>query len=192
MIAIGSSVYSASNLWSVLRLYLIPIGGGIPAGVLAARDHGFTWQVSAVLYFISDVILACVFEPLLMIFIALSKRSLRLQKIGAVMKQAVQKSTAHYGTTGGALTLILIAFGADPMTGRTVAVAAGHGFVMGWLFAIAGDMLYFGLLMVSTLWLDGILGDGTLTTFIILAAMIGVPYLIQGFKNRKNRLKSNS
>ena len=27
----------------VLMLFLIPIGGGIPAGVLLARDHGLAW-----------------------------------------------------------------------------------------------------------------------------------------------------
>lgn len=73
----------------------------------------------------------------------------------------------------------MIAFGVDPMTGRSVARAAGHGFIMGWMFAIAGDMLYFGVLMVSTLWLNGILGDGTWTTIIILAAMMIVPWLIK-------------
>jgi hypothetical protein len=178
-------MYSVANLWSVLRLFLIPIGGGIPSGVLAARDHAFTWQVTALLYFISDVILACVFEPLLMLFIYYSKRSAKMMRFGELFKQAMNQTLARFGTTGGPFTLIMISLGADPMTGRTAAVAAGHGFVMGWLFAIAGDMIYFGILMVSTLWLDGILGDGTLTTIIIIAAMLLVPMAIEKFKRTR-------
>jgi len=180
----SESVYTFSSTWNVLKLFLIPIGGGIPAGVLLARNQAFAWQVTALLYFLSDVILACVFEPFLMLFIAASKKSARLSKIGEAFKLATQKTIARYSTTGGAFTLIMIAFGVDPMTGRSAAVAAGHGFVMGWVFAIAGDMLYFGILMVSTLWLDGILGDGTWTTIIILAAMMIVPWLIKKFRER--------
>lgn len=167
-----------TNAWSVLRLFLIPIGGGIPAGVLLARDLGFAWQVTAILYLISDIILACIFEPLLLLFISLSKRSSRLSRVGQLFKESMKKTISRYGT-GGAFTLIMISFGVDPMTGRSAAVAAGHGFVMGWIFAIAGDMLYFGILMISTLWLDGMLGDGTWTTIIILALMMIVPWVIR-------------
>jgi hypothetical protein len=70
------------------------------------------------------------------------------------------------------------------MTGRAIAVAAGHGFLVGWMIAIAGDMIYFTLLMVSTLWLKSLIGDGTWTIFIILAFMMIVPNLIQGLHKK--------
>lgn len=177
-----SDLYSFSNLWPVLKLFLIPWGGGIPAGVLAARDHALTWPVTSILYLISDVILACVFEPLLILFIYCSKRSEKMSRMGMAIKEAMRQTLSRYGSGGGAFTLILIAFGADPMTGRSAAVAAGHGFVMGWVFAITGDLFYFGVIMASTLWLNGILGDGTLTTLIVLAGMIGIPWLMRKMK----------
>jgi len=37
----------------VLMLFLIPVGGGIPARVLLAERTGLAWPVTAVLYFIS-------------------------------------------------------------------------------------------------------------------------------------------
>ena len=49
----------------VLMLFLIPIGGGIPAGVILARDHDLAWPTTGMLYFVSDVILAFAFEPVL-------------------------------------------------------------------------------------------------------------------------------
>ena len=46
-------------------LFCVPIGGGIPAGVLMARNAGVSPPVMAVLYFLSDVVLAFTFEPIL-------------------------------------------------------------------------------------------------------------------------------
>src|SRR6185503_12039372 len=46
-------------------LFLVPIGGGIPAGVLMARHWGVSIPVMTFLYFVSDMVLACVFEPML-------------------------------------------------------------------------------------------------------------------------------
>ena len=176
---------SLSAPWKVLTLFLIPIGGGIPAGVLLAKSFKMAWPLTVILYFISDVILALLFEPLLVLVIAAGKRSLRLGRMAAAFKNAMKKSTAHFGSNLGPLALIMIAFGSDPMTGRTVAVAAGHGFVMGWMFAIMGDMIYFGLLMASTLWLNNILGDGTWTTIIILVLMMVVPWIVRRLRGLK-------
>ncbi|HEX4047025.1 MAG TPA: hypothetical protein VH309_04295, partial [Elusimicrobiota bacterium] len=94
-------------------------------------------------------------------------------------------TTDLYGTTGGPFTLILIAFGVDPMTGRAAAAAAGHGFVSGWTLAITGDMLYFTVIMASTLWLNSILGDGRITTAAILVLMFVAPLLIRRWKERR-------
>lgn len=180
---------SLSDCGKVLTLYLIPIGGGIPAGVLLARKYSIAWPFMMILYFISDVILACVFEPLMLLFIKVSKRYVFLQKLGLAFQKAVQKTTSHYGTNLGPLALVMISFGVDPMTGRAAAGAAGHGFVSGWLIAISGDMIYFTVLMISTLWLNSLLGDGTLTMFIILFLMISLPPL---FRKLKGKTKTES
>ena len=82
----------------------------------------------------------------------------------------------------GPWTLIMIAFGVDPMTGRAAAYAAGHGFFAGWAIAIAGDMIFFTVIMASTIWLNGIFGNSTLTAVVILICMFGLPPLVQRFK----------
>ena len=173
-----------SQYWKVLVLFIIPIGGGIPAGVLLAKNQGITWQITTILYFISDLILACAFEPLLLLFIATAKRVQFLDRLGIAMKERMKKITAHYGTGLGPFALVMISFGVDPMTGRTAAIAAGHGFFTGWLIAIAGDMIFFGILMVSTLLLNNILGDGTWTTLIILTLMMIVPTFFRRLRKR--------
>ena len=171
-----------AGAWETLMLFLIPVGGGIPAGVLVARKHGIPWPAMEFLYFVSDAILACVFEPVMRLVIAGGRRIPFLARVTEALRRSMKKTSELYGTTGGPFTLIMIAFGVDPMTGRAAAAAAGHGFVSGWAIAIAGDMLYFTLIMVSTLWLGSILGDGTLTTIVIMVLMFVVPLL---FRRRK-------
>lgn len=170
------------NLWDVFLLFLIPIGGGIPAGVLLAQSRGIFWPIVMMLYFISDVILALAFEPVMILFVKLGKKIQFIARISEIMKQMIQKTIEHYGNSSSVFALIMIAFGVDPMTGRAVAMAAGHGFIGGWLIAIAGDMIYFTLIMVSTLWLKNVLGDGTWTMLIILAIMMVIPSIIRRFQ----------
>ena len=138
-------------------LFLIPVGGGIPAGVLLAQSKGLAWPVTAGLYLVSDMMLALAFEPVLQFLAWLGGRVPHLAHFSAAMKAAMARSAAHFSGTGaGPLSLVLISFGADPMTGRASAMAAGHGFLMGWVFAIAGDMLYYAIIAVTTLRLTGI------------------------------------
>jgi hypothetical protein len=174
-----SSVSSISSAWEVFMLFSIPIGGGIPAGVVLAKKRGITWLSMLVLYFISDVLLALVFEPLMLLVTLASKHNRYLARIRDAFKKSTSKTISKYGINPGPISLILLAFGVDPMTGRTAAFAAGHGFFSGWALAIAGDMIFFVILMASTLWLNSFLGDGTWTAVIIMVAMTVVPLLIR-------------
>ena len=57
------TVPSVADMLSVLKLFLIPVGGGIPAGVMLAQAKGVAWPVTTLLYLVSDIILAFLFEP---------------------------------------------------------------------------------------------------------------------------------
>lgn len=181
----GTIPTSLSNAWDVLLLFMIPIGGGIPAGVLLGKSRGLHWLLMGVLYLISDIILACTFEPLMLLLIAAAKHSPFLGRVGEAFKQNMERTTSRYGKKLGAFSLILVAFGVDPMTGRAAAAAAGHGFLRGWMIAITGDMMYFFVILSSTLWLNRYLGNENQTTLIILAAMILIPEIIHRVRNKK-------
>lgn len=173
-----------SSAWEVFGLFMIPVGGGIPAGVVLAKKRGLSWIIMTILYFISDICLAFLFEPITMLFVAAGKRSPLLARVKEAMKKSVKKQSANYGVNLGPLSLIMLSFGVDPMTGRSAALAAGHGFVAGWALAIIGDMFFFLMIMASTLWLEGILGDGTATTLIIMVAMMLGPGLVRKVRDR--------
>lgn len=174
-----------SNLRDVFLLFAIPIGGGIPAGVLLAKSRGVDWAVMTGLYFISDIMLAMLFEPMMLGFIWLSERYPFLADLRENVKKSTHKTIAGFGAAPGPFMLVVIAFGVDPMTGRAAAMAAGHGFIAGWTIAILGDMFFFGLIAISTLCLNNILGDGTWTAIIIMVAMLGIPALIKKLKKNK-------
>lgn len=131
------------------------------------------------LYFISDLLLAIVFEPILLTLMRLATRFEFLGRLRVVLRKSFEKSVSNFGHITGPFGLILVAFGVDPMTGRAAALAAGHGFITGWMIAIAGDMMYFTVLMVSTLWLKSAIGDSTVVLFMIFLLMLGMPPLIR-------------
>jgi hypothetical protein len=96
------------------------------------------------------------------------------------MKVAMARSVAHLsGTASGPLALVMVAFGLDPMTARATALAAGHGFVAGWTLAITGDMLYYGLIAVTTLGLNTCFHNPATTMWVVLGGMFFLPVLVR-------------
>ena len=166
----------------MLLLFLIPVGGGIPAGVLMAHARGIGWPLMMGLYFVSDVVLAGLFEPLLRLLILVGRMVPVVGRAAQAIRTAVQRTAAQYGNASGPLALVLVSFGVDPMTGRAAAAAAGHGFLPGWTIAITGDMFYFALLMVSTLWLGSALGNDRLTIGVMLFVMLGLPVILRRWR----------
>ena len=119
------------------------------------------------------------------LFGKLAKHSAFLTRFVDNMKMVTNKTIASYGPNPGPMLLVLIAFGVDPMTGRAAALAQGHGFISGWAVAIAGDMLFFWVVMASTIWLNSVLGDGTWTAIIIMVLMFAIPPLVRKFKRSR-------
>lgn len=168
-----------TKAWDVLLLFLIPAGGGIPAGILLAKKLGFDGLGTTAIYAVSDVIAACAYEVLLLAFLAASQNRPFFMRLRIAFRMASEKLTAKYGLHPGPISLILISFGTEPMTGRIATKAAGYGFFTGWALTLTGDMFYFLLILISTLWLNHILGNGTLAVIIVMIAMFGGHFLIQ-------------
>lgn len=168
---------------AVLTLFLIPVGGGIPAGVLLAARNGIAWPVAAALYFVSDLILAVVFEPILLLLAWVGRHIPVIARAGAAMAEAMERTAArHIGA--GPFALVLVAFGIDPMTGRAAALASGHGFVAGWAIAIAGDMLYYAVIAFTTLRLSAYIDNPDLVMVVVLVGMILVPMMARRIRRR--------
>jgi len=177
---------STSTILPVLKLFLLPIGGGIPAGVLLARANGLAWPITTGLYLVSDMALALAFEPVLRLLAALAGKVPFLARLSEALKAVTTRSVKHFsGTSAGPLTLVMIAFGVDPMTGRATALGAGHGFLAGWAFAIVGDMLYFAVIALTTLRLSSYFQDPNTTMLVVLGAMFVMPIMVRYFRSVK-------
>lgn len=183
---IFASVPSTSIMLQVLKLFIIPVGGGIPAGVMLAHAKGLAWPITTLLYLVSDVALALAFEPILRLLTMVCGKIPFLARLGKILKTATARSVTHFSGTGaGPIALVMIAFGVDPMTGRASALAAGHGFLAGWTFAIAGDMLYFAVIALATLRLNAYFRDPNTTMLIVLGAMLVVPMLVRRVRSAR-------
>jgi hypothetical protein len=173
-----------AGMLGVFLLFLVPIGGGIPFGVLMARDAGLPSGVTIVLYFLSDVVIAFTTEPFLALLRWLSGRVPPLARAGQILGRLTGSAGLQQGGVRGPLGLILLSFTVSPTTGRAAAATAGHGFVTGWTLAIIGDMGYFLVLMVSTLWASSVFGDDRLTIGAVLIATWVLPLLIRRLRRR--------
>lgn len=170
----------------VLLLFTVPIGGGIPAGVVLAQSRGIVWPMMTLLYFISDLILACVFEPVMLLFLHYSTRITWVAKLRMALAHATNQTVSRFSLKPGPFALVMITLGTDPMTGRAVSRAVGHGFITGWALTILGDLLFFLIIMISTIWLNNLLGDGTWAAVIIMVAMIAIPTLIRKLREHRS------
>lgn len=168
-----------SGALGAFLLFLVPVGGGIPLGVLLARDGGVAPVVTAVLYFLSDLVLAVTTEPFVALVAWLGRRVPALQQLGDRLSRLTGQAGLRDEGARGPLGLILVSFTISPTTGRAAAAAAGHGFLAGWTLAIIGDMGYFLLLMASTLWLSGVLGDERMTVGAVLLLTWVLPLLLR-------------
>lgn len=173
-----------TGVLGVFLLFLVPIGGGIPFGVLMARDAGISLAATAGLYFLSDVVLALTTEPFLALLRALSRRIPVLARVGRGLGRLSGSAGLQDGGVRGPLGLILLSFSVSPTTGRAAAATAGHGFLAGWTLAIVGDMGYFLVLMLSTLWASSVFGDDRLTIGVVLLGTWLLPLMLRRMRRR--------
>jgi hypothetical protein len=171
--------YWPSGIWGAFLLFLVPIGGGIPLGVLIGRDAGATPLMLAGMYFVSDLVMAVTHEPIFWLLGWLAGVVPALGKVRDFFRKASSRTGLRDEGARGPLGLILVSFTVDPVSGRGAAAAAGHGFISGWTVAIIGDMMYFGVLMAATLWLSGLFGDDRTTVGVVLLAVWGLSWLIR-------------
>ena len=160
-------------------LFFVPLAAGIPFGVIMARDAGLSPLMTAGLYLVSDLVLAVTAEPFLALLRWLGRRVAFVGRMGQFFTRATDSVGLSDGNVRGPLGLILFSFSISPTSGRAAAAAAGHGFFVGWTLAIIGDMLFFGVLMATTLWVASVFGDSRQTIGAVVIVAWVVPLVIR-------------
>lgn len=175
------SVWPA-GVWGVFLIFVTQIGAGIPLGVIMARNAGIPVVVTAGLYLASDVVLALTMEPMLIALRWLGQRVEFIGRLGTFLSRFSGATGLKSDGVRGPLGLILFSFTVSPTAGRAASEAAGHGFISGWTLAIIGDMLYFGMIMASTLWVSSLFGDDRVTVGAVLLGTWLLPIVIRRVK----------
>ncbi|MBV8719733.1 MAG: hypothetical protein JOZ65_32065 [Chloroflexi bacterium] len=168
----------------VFLVFATQIGAGIPIGVVMARDAGLNVLEIAGLYLASDVLLAVICEPVLMVLRWLAARVYWLAALGQRLSRLSGATGLNEGRVKGPLGLILFSFVFAPAPARAASEAAGHGPISGWTLAIIGDMAYFGVVMASTLLVIQIFGDSRLTLGPLILAAWLLPMLVQRLQRK--------
>src|SRR5216683_2914154 len=179
-----------TGIWGVFLIFVMPTVVGIPLGVIMARDAGLSPLLTAGLYFASDLVLPITAEPMLALVRWVGKRVAFMDRLGARLARLTETTGLKEGGVRGPLGLILVSFTVNPLAGRAAAAAAGHGFFSGWALAIIGDMIYFGLIMVSTLWISSIFGNDRLAIGIVLIVAFLAPILLRRLRRGSSQYRA--
>jgi len=179
-----------TGVFGVFLIFVLPTVVGIPLGVIMARDAALSPLVTAGLYFASDLVLAVTAEPMLALLRWVGRRVPFLDRLGSRLARLTETTGLQEGGVRGPLGLILVSFTVNPLAGRAAAAAAGHGFFSGWALAIIGDMIYFALIMVSTLWISSIFGNDRLAIGIVLIVAFLAPILLRRLRRRPAQSKA--
>jgi hypothetical protein len=176
----------------VFLIFATQIGAGIPIGVVMARESGLSVLSTAGLYLASDVLLAVVCEPMLMVLRWLAARVEWLAALGQRLSRLSGATGLNEGRVRGPLGLVLFSFVFAPAPARAASEAAGHGPISGWTLAIIGDMVYFGVVTASTLLVIQIFGDSRLTLGPLMLGAWLLPMVVQRLQRGPQRAQPST
>ena len=167
----------------VLALFFAPIGPGIPAGVLLARHVPLNPGVTFALYTVSDVVAAIVCTP---VFAFLRRHARRVRPIRWLGQRmlALAMLGVRAEREGFSATLPRIAtvgFGVDVYTAGLLATSLRVPHLRGWAAAIAGDLVWFALLLATSLAAASIVDDDRFVLLVMVIAMIAIPRIARRF-----------
>jgi hypothetical protein len=179
-----------SGALGVFLVFVTQIGAGIPIGVLLGRDSGLSPFEMAGLYLASDVVLALTCEPMLLGLAWLGRRVDWLAALGSRLGRVSGATGLNDGRVKGPLGLIMFSFVFAPAPARAASEAAGHGPLSGWSLAIIGDMIYFGIIMASTLLVISLFGDNRLTIAPLMVGAWLLPMLVQRLRGKPSAVST--
>lgn len=170
----------------VLVLFFAPVGPGIPAGVLLARHIPLNPIVTFGLYALSDISAAFVCHPL---FVFLRRHARRVRPLHALGKRMLALATIGVrlperatGRMAPVLSRIAtVGFGVDVYTAGFVATGLGIPRLPGWASAIAGDLVWFALLLGTSMAAASVADDDRVIALAMIVAMLVIPRIARRF-----------
>jgi hypothetical protein len=176
----------------VFALFWSPVGPGIPAGVLLARHAGLPPLATFGLYTLSDVLGALISHPTFVLVRRVGGRVPILRRLGGgFLKLALIGSGTSAvsppppepdsppGAPRAALPTLFrigtVGFGVDVYTAGMLVAGLPVPRLAGWGAAIAGDLVWFALLLGTSLATAAVVDDDRVVGIVVLVAMVVIP-----------------
>jgi hypothetical protein len=169
----------------VFALFWSPVGPGIPAGVLLARHIPLNPALTFTLYTMSDVFSAFVFGPLFAllrrhgrrvpIIRRVGRKLLSIATTGVRVPRAADIDAGRGHTAPTLFRIATVGFGVDVYTAGALASGLPVPRVAGWASAIAGDLVWFALLLGASIGTAWFVDDDRVITLVVVLAMIVIP-----------------
>lgn len=182
----AAAAFPGGVMMLVFALFWAPVGPGIPAGVLLARHAGINPALTLGLYTLSDLLGALVCHPLFRLMVRLGSRVRPLRWLGErLMRLALIGTGARSlhsidASARPAQVLFRIAtvgFGADVYHAGMMVAGLPIPRVAGWLAAIAGDLVWFAVLLGTSLIASTVTEDDRVIGVVVVIAMVAIPPL---------------
>ena len=171
----------------VFALFWAPVGPGIPAGVLLAQHLRIAPLVTFGLYALSDTLAILILNPVYSWFRTRGRQIPAVRKFGSNMLRfammGVRRPTAEDVRNGKlAPTLLRIAtvgFGVDIYTAGALATGLPIPRIPGWAASMAGDLLWFAMLLASSIAAAKIFDDQRIVALVVIAVTIFGPRILR-------------
>lgn len=173
----------------VFALFWAPFGPGIPAGVLLARHIPLNPAFTLGLYTLSDALAAIVCHPLFTVLRRhgrrvkplhwLGRRMMALAMVGIRVPAADPTPDRRLAPT--LFRIATVGFGADIYTAGMLATGLRIPRIPGWASAIAGDLVWFSLLLGTSIAAASVVDDDRVVGLAVIVAMIVIPRLARRF-----------
>ncbi len=168
----------------VFALFWAPVGPGIPAGVLLARHVPLHPAFTFLLYTTSDVLGAAICHPLFSMLRRaarrvpaikwLGERMIRFAMLGTRVPRA-QDLRPGAGMAPALFRIATVGFGVDVYTAGMLVNGLRVPRLLGWASAIAGDLVWFLLLLGTSLATAALVDDDRIIGGVVLVAMLVIP-----------------
>ena len=171
----------------VFALFWAPVGPGIPAGVLLAQHLRMAPALTFALYSLSDALAVLLLHPLYTLLRrhgrrvsairAVGKRALRIAMIGVRPPSA---EDVRAGRVAPALLRIAtVGFGVDIYTAGALATGLPIRRPAGWAAAMGGDLVWFALLLGTSIAAGQIFDDEQWVAVVVLAVTLVGPAILR-------------
>ena len=174
-------------LMLVFLLFWAPVGPGIPAGVLLAHHLRIPPPLTFGLYTLSDTLAVLLLNPFYNWLRTHGRKNPTIRRIGqralSFAMLGVRRPTPEEVREGrlapALLRIATVGFGVDIYTAGALASGLPIPRIPGWAAALAGDLLWFAMLLGSSIVAARFVDDDRVVSVVVIAVALLAPPLLR-------------